>query len=287
MTEKNQFQAAVVREIVVWVEDNINERITIDMASEFAGYSKWYIQKLFKKHCDYSLGEYIRLRRLNKATALLHLTRLPVYQIADLLGFDSHQTFHKVFVRLFGMTPAVYRMTGDWPAKVHIPDLRRHFSLSYKPLLKTLEARSFRGQAMTVSTDLDHPGSDFNRTRLYSALGLDDLTDERTLLISAARDADSNRVLSVEIVLAESRTDPDRLHNTVQKTLSAGLFLELKATLALSLIDSWVEFNYSYTLPGMGLSRREGVDLEYVQEKTTVHEKDRQVNIRYLIPVKF
>ncbi|EKN3486280.1 hypothetical protein ACVT81_000588 [Yersinia enterocolitica] len=94
-------------------------------------------------------------------------------------------------------------------------------------------------------------------------------------------------MLSVEIVLAEISTDPDRLHKKVQKSLSAGLFLELKATLALSLIDRWVEFNYSYTLPEMGLSRREGVDLEYVQEKATAHEKDRQVNIRYLIPVKF
>lgn len=287
MKEKTQFHAAVVRDVVVWVEENINERTSIDMVSEFSGYSKWYIQRLFKQHCGYSLAEYIRLRKLNKATALLHLTRIPVFQIADLLGFDSHQTFHKNFVRFFGITPAIYRIKGDWPAKKNIPDLSKKFIQSYKPLLRTLEGQVFRGQAITISSDLDSPSSDFNRTGVYGALGLDDLSRERTLLISSAKDADSNRVLSVEIVLAENDCGYSHGAGTVQKTVSSGLFLELKTTLALNLIDRWVEFNYSHTLPEMGLSRREGFDLEFVQKDAALSGKNKQVNIRYLIPVKF
>lgn len=288
MPVHKSFQEAVIRDIAVWIEDNINERISIDRLSETSGYSKWYLQRLFKKHSGIRIAEYIRYRKLNKATALLHLTNLHIYQIADMLGFDSHQTFHKSFFRFFGVTPAEYRRTGDWPAKIPIPDIQNQFSMSYSPDIKILETFVVCGHAHMVHSDLEqqNPDNDFDRRNIYPALGIEIADHERLILISPPKHADSIQALNVEMFSAYEGNNIVNEERKETRTINGGLYLELTTSIALSQIHDWVVFNYTYTLPKYNLTRREGFDLEYIAAGNNQNPNNKLYNIRYLIPVK-
>ena len=64
---------------------------------------------MFRAVTVQTLGSYIRERRLTLAAEALTLTQRPVFDIAMQYGFDSQQTFSRVFRRQFSQTPTAYR----------------------------------------------------------------------------------------------------------------------------------------------------------------------------------
>ncbi|MGO2369369.1 MAG: helix-turn-helix domain-containing protein, partial [Serratia sp. (in: enterobacteria)] len=37
-----------IRELLVWIEDNLTNPLSLDIVSAKSGYSKWYLQRMFK-----------------------------------------------------------------------------------------------------------------------------------------------------------------------------------------------------------------------------------------------
>ena len=81
--------------IVEWIDDNLHQPLRIDDIARHAGYSKWHLQRLCSTKG--SLGRYIRERKLLLAARDLRDTDQRVYDICLKYGFDSQQTFTRVF----------------------------------------------------------------------------------------------------------------------------------------------------------------------------------------------
>lgn len=64
---------------------------------------------LFLQYKGESLGRYIRERKLLLAARDLRDTDQRVYDICLKYGFDSQQTFTRVFTRTFNQPPGAYR----------------------------------------------------------------------------------------------------------------------------------------------------------------------------------
>ena len=88
--------------------DNLHQPLRIDDIARHAGYSKWHLQRLFLQYKG-SLGRYIRERKLLLAARDLRDTDQRVYDICLKYGFDSQQTFTRVFTRTFNLPPGAYR----------------------------------------------------------------------------------------------------------------------------------------------------------------------------------
>ena len=58
-------------------------------------------------------GRYLQRRRLQRAALLLQETRLPVTEVALLVGFRSLGTFCRQFHREFGVTARAYRLASE------------------------------------------------------------------------------------------------------------------------------------------------------------------------------
>lgn len=56
-----------------------------------------------------SLGRYVRERKLKLAARDLRDTDQKVYDICLKYGFDSQQTFTRIFTRTFNLPPGAYR----------------------------------------------------------------------------------------------------------------------------------------------------------------------------------
>ena len=87
--------AQVIDTIVEWIDDNLHQPLRIDDIARHAGYSKWHLQRLFLQY----KGESIRERKLLLAARDLRDTDQRVYDICPKYGFDSQQTFTRVFTR--------------------------------------------------------------------------------------------------------------------------------------------------------------------------------------------
>ena len=109
------YHESIVSELLDWIEDNLDQSLTLDTIAAKSGYSKWHLQRLFKTFTGQTLGTYTRQRRLTMAATELRLTQNSVLRIADKYQFDSQQTFTRTFKKQFNITPAVYRRLESWP----------------------------------------------------------------------------------------------------------------------------------------------------------------------------
>ena len=105
----------VVDTLVEWIDNNLHQPLRIDEIARRAGYSKWNLQRIFLQHKWESLGRYISKRKLNLAADELCTTDQKVYDICLKYGFDSQQTFTRIFTRTFNLSPGAYRKENHRP----------------------------------------------------------------------------------------------------------------------------------------------------------------------------
>lgn len=115
--------ANTVKEIIAWIEDHLGDDLTLDVIAEKAGYSPYHFSRMFLAHTRRSVIEYLRGRRLVRgARRLLAEPDLRLVDLAFDCGFDSQGAFTRAFKRMFGTTPARFRvgfavepMEGQYP----------------------------------------------------------------------------------------------------------------------------------------------------------------------------
>ena len=89
-----------------YIEANLTEEIDYDRAAREAASSSFHFQRVFSILCGYTLGEYIRNRRLALAGAELAAGRIRVIDAALKYGYDSPDSFAKAFKRFHGVLPS-------------------------------------------------------------------------------------------------------------------------------------------------------------------------------------
>lgn len=101
-----------IGEAINYIEDNITEDLTMEEIAKRAFVSSFYFQKGFSILCGFSVGEYIRQRRLTLAGSELVSTDGKIIDIALKYGYDSPDSFTKAFTRFHGYTPTAVRKEG-------------------------------------------------------------------------------------------------------------------------------------------------------------------------------
>ncbi|KLN97823.1 MDR efflux pump AcrAB transcriptional activator RobA [Moellerella wisconsensis] len=109
-------QTNIIRDLLRWLDENLDKPLSLDNVAAKAGYSKWHLQRMFKEITNQAIGSYIRARRLSRAAVALRLTSRPILDIALQYRFDSQQTFTRAFKKQFDITPALYRRNEEWCA---------------------------------------------------------------------------------------------------------------------------------------------------------------------------
>lgn len=95
-----------------YVEDHVTEEIDPETLGRISCSSSYHFQRVFGILCGYSLGEYIRNRRLTLAGAELASTREKVIDVALKYGYESPDSFTKAFTKFHGITPSAAREPG-------------------------------------------------------------------------------------------------------------------------------------------------------------------------------
>ena len=102
-----------IQKAIDYIEANLTEEIDYEKVAAESFSSSYHFQRVFSVLCGYTLGEYIRLRRLSLAGVELANGRDKVIDIALKYGYDSPDSFAKAFQKFHGITPSQARADGN------------------------------------------------------------------------------------------------------------------------------------------------------------------------------
>ncbi|MDX8360323.1 AraC family transcriptional regulator [Cytobacillus sp. IB215316] len=97
---------------IIYIENNLTNKLTIEDISHYSGYSKFHFQRLFHQVVGETVGQYIMNRRLSEAATLLVNDSMNILQIALELGYESHEAFTRAFNKRYKMSPYQFRQLG-------------------------------------------------------------------------------------------------------------------------------------------------------------------------------
>ena len=98
---------------IAYIEENLTEDININEIADKAYVSSFYFQKIFNVLCGFTVGEYIRNRRLTLAAQELCSTNIKVIDVAMKYGYDSPDSFSRAFSKFHGVSPSIAREKGS------------------------------------------------------------------------------------------------------------------------------------------------------------------------------
>ena len=91
------------------IENYTDPKLTLDTVAQTLQTSPVYLSRTIKQELGISFVSLITEMRMKKSIKLLNSTDLPVYEIAEQVGYDSQHYFSTVFKKAVGVSPNQYR----------------------------------------------------------------------------------------------------------------------------------------------------------------------------------
>lgn len=101
-----------IQHAIDYIEDNLTETIDYEEVAKKCYSSSYHFQRVFSILCGFTLGEYIRNRRLTLAGRELATTNAKVIDVAMKYGYESPDSFAKAFQKFHGILPSQARNNG-------------------------------------------------------------------------------------------------------------------------------------------------------------------------------
>jgi len=98
-----------IQRAIDYTEAHLMESIDYEAVAKEACSSAFHFQRVFSILCGFSLGDYIRMRRLSLAASDLIRTGDRVIDIALKYGYETPESFSRAFARFHGVTPTEAR----------------------------------------------------------------------------------------------------------------------------------------------------------------------------------
>ncbi|MDR1640823.1 MAG: AraC family transcriptional regulator [Clostridiales bacterium] len=102
-------QLDAVRKIRAHLAENLSRRITLEDLSKMFGMPLTTMKICFKSVYGESIGQHAKGLRMTQAAELLSDSLMPVADIAEKVGYESHAKFSAAFKCAYGCTPSEYR----------------------------------------------------------------------------------------------------------------------------------------------------------------------------------
>lgn len=106
---KDHSQIGIIKNVQKYINEHYNEQITLNKLSEIFYLNPIYLSKMYKDKTGENFIDYLTRVRVEKSKKLLQDMSLKIYQVSEMVGYDSAKYFSRIFRELTGMTPKEYR----------------------------------------------------------------------------------------------------------------------------------------------------------------------------------
>lgn len=98
----------LLEQITVFVDANLEKKITLKMIANRFSVSVSTVTQLFQKKSDTTFHAFLTSRRMERAVVMI-LRGEPLESVGKKLGYQDHSTFYRAFRNTFGLSPREYR----------------------------------------------------------------------------------------------------------------------------------------------------------------------------------
>lgn len=102
-----------IQRAIDYLEMNMTEEIDFEEVAKQAYSSSFHFQRIFHILCGFSMGDYIRMRRLSLAGEELSKGDAKIIDTAMKYGYDTPESFSRAFTRFHGITPSEAKRGGN------------------------------------------------------------------------------------------------------------------------------------------------------------------------------
>lgn len=102
-----------IQRAIDYIEENLAGEIDVDRAAARAYSSAFHFQRVFSILCGYTVGDYVRMRRLTLAGTELAKSDKKVIDVALKYGYDTPESFSRAFTRFHGIPPSAAKNGGE------------------------------------------------------------------------------------------------------------------------------------------------------------------------------
>ncbi len=106
--KRKDYKNHTVLNVKKYINGHIREKLSLNEVASIFSISPSYLSQLFSKYNDTGFNEYINICKVSESKRLLADGNLKVYEVADMLGFESAFYFSKVFKKIEGISPTEY-----------------------------------------------------------------------------------------------------------------------------------------------------------------------------------
>jgi AraC-like DNA-binding protein len=99
----------LARKILVYLQQNYLNVLTIETLAKYFGYNKDYLSKFFNSYLGCGFNSYMNALRSRHAAQLISNGRTDLTDIAFMSGFGNYRTFNRAFNQAYDMTPSDYK----------------------------------------------------------------------------------------------------------------------------------------------------------------------------------
>lgn len=292
-------QDNIISDLINWIEKNLEQPLSIDNVAEKSGYSKWHLQRMFKKVTGQILGTYIRHRRLTHAALALRLTGKPILDIAMQYRFDSQQTFTRSFKKEFNITPATYRRNEFWdPARLTPPiQLNKTQLTLLEPTFIDFPSRTFFGVTYrnncSLNELLQHNAilrKQFFTDYLAKYFKNNEMLPDEIFTFSQVLKGNKDRIDEQEIFYTIAIENNNIIENAQKFVNQGGLYLCFKYIGAPSGLVDFISEIYFSAIPLLNVKLRqaETIEIHYNHSKLTQHTNISDISVvecDYCVPI--
>lgn len=101
-----------LRVAIDYIQDHIQGPLDLASISRAAGLSEFHFARLFKAATGKTPFQFVTRTRMERARQLLRKTRIPIFEIAERVGYQKTSHFSARFRKICGCKPGSYRKSA-------------------------------------------------------------------------------------------------------------------------------------------------------------------------------
>jgi AraC-like DNA-binding protein len=102
-------KAIYVKKTIEYIENSLQDELSLENIARFAGFSKFHYHRIFQKELGVTVSEYIRYRRIANAANMLLYADEKIIDIALYYRFETQESFTRSFKKYYDLPPGQYR----------------------------------------------------------------------------------------------------------------------------------------------------------------------------------
>ena len=107
--KKKSNQNTTVERIIKFIENCSFSDFSLNYMCNEINISKYYACHIFKKYVGMTIHEYILNKKIVKSRQLLTYSTMPIYEVAEKMGFNTSSSYVRFFKKETGLTPLQFR----------------------------------------------------------------------------------------------------------------------------------------------------------------------------------